>query len=115
MDSIASTLSRLAVVISLTLSCAACKLLEPRPPQQYAASGTVAPFSLASPGGSFPHGWKTAALPKFRKLTHYTLVNDAGTTVVHAVAHSSSSGLAYDLNIDPHKLSAVRWRWKVPR
>jgi len=115
MKSIASKLLRFAAVAILALALTACELIRPRPPQQHAAtSETVASFSSGRPGGTFPQGWKPAALPKFRKVTQYSLVNDGGTTVVHAVADSSSSGLAYDVNIDPHQLSMVRWRWKVP-
>jgi UDP-N-acetylglucosamine--N-acetylmuramyl-(pentapeptide) pyrophosphoryl-undecaprenol N-acetylglucosamine transferase len=80
--------------------------------QYAAASQTIAAFSSSRPGDAFPRGWKPAGVPKFRKLTRYKLVEDTGTTVVHAVADSSSSGLAYDVNIDPDKLSAVKWRWK---
>lgn len=54
-----------------------------------------------------------AALPKFRKTTQYELVDENGTTVVHATADQSSSGLAYNVDIDPRVFQVVRWRWKV--
>jgi len=62
-----------------------------------------------------PPGWYAAALPKFRRITRYELVDDSGITVVHAFAENSSSGLVQDVNIDPRKFPVVRWRWKVPR
>ena len=115
MKRIASNSFQLTVVFALALGLTACALVRPRSPQDVAASEHVAPFSSVDPGDAFPPGWKPAALPKFRKLTQYALVDDAGTTVVHAVANDSSSGLAYDVNIDPRELSVVKWRWKVPR
>jgi len=117
MKNIATSPFQIAMLFALALALAACGLLKPRPAQQqYAAtSETVARFSSVKPTDPFPQGWKAAALPKFRKLTQYALVDDAGTTVVHAVANSSSSGLAYDVNIVPDQLSVVKWRWKVPR
>jgi len=115
MKSIASGLFQSAMIFTLALAVAACALLEPRPPRQFVtASQTIAAFSSGRPGDTFPRGWKAAGVPKFRKLTHYKLVEDTGTTVMHAIADSSSSGLAYDVNIDPDKSSVVRWRWKVP-
>ena len=115
MKSIASGLFQSAMIFTLALAVTACALLEPRPPQPYVTvSQTIAAFSSVRPGDTFPRGWKAAGVPKFRKLTRYELVEDTGTTVVHAVADSSSSGLAYDVKIDPDKSSVVRWRWKVP-
>ena len=115
MKSIAKSRLQLALVFVLVLTLTACGLLRPRPQQQDAAtSQTVAPFSTVRPGSAFAQGWKPAALPKFRKLTQYALVEDAGTTVVHAVANNSSSGLAYDVNVDLHTSPIVKWRWKVP-
>lgn len=62
-----------------------------------------------------PPGWYPAALPKFRKVTRYELVDDGGTTVVRAFADGSSSGMVHDVSIDPRKFPVARWRWKVTR
>ena len=91
-------------------------MVRPRPTQPEIKPATaIAPFSAGVPGGPVPDGWGPAAAPRFRKLTRYELVDDAGTTVVRASADNSSSGLAYAVNIDPRALSVVRWRWKVPQ
>lgn len=103
-------------VILLCVPLAACGLLQPRQrepggrPQAF-----VTPFSSARPGGPWPAGWFAAAAPQFRTATRYELVDDGGTTVVHARANGSSSGLALNVDIDPRRSPVVRWRWKVPR
>jgi len=94
----------------LTLaSVSGCKQMPPAPaPEQ------VAPFSAGRPGGAYPGGWYALGFSKFRKETHYALVDDCGTTVVEARANSSSSGLIEKVHIDPHKYPWLTWRWKVP-
>lgn len=106
----------LICTLLLSLALAACGLLQPRP----RASGTepiafVTRFSSVNPKGSWPAGWFPAAAPQFRTETRYALVDDAGTTVVHATADGSSSGLALSVDIDPRRFPILRWRWKVPR
>ena len=102
------------VLLSLTL--AACGLLRPRAPEApVAPQARVTPFSSGTPGGPMPPGWYAAALPKFRRITRYELVDDGGTTVVRALAENSSSGLVQDVNVEPREFPVVRWRWKVPR
>jgi hypothetical protein len=54
-------------------------------------------------------------LPQLRKATAYRLVDNGGTTVVHAVAQGASSGLAFNVDIDPRAFPVARWRWNVPR
>jgi hypothetical protein len=104
------------LAILLCAALAGCGLL----PQRHARLGeapqaSVAPFSEARPGQAFPHGWFPAMLPQFRKATAYRLVDNGGTTVVHAVAQGSSSGLAFNVDIDPRAFPVARWRWNVPR
>lgn len=53
------------------------------------------------------------AFSKFRKETHYALVDDCATTVVEARADGSSSGLVTLVDIDPSSHPWVTWRWKV--
>ena len=116
MHSLTIRFSRTLLVLLLSISLAACGLLQPRPPKPTVApEAGVTPFSSGTPGGPMPPGWYPAALPKFRKITRYELVDDGGTTVVRALADNSSSGMVHDVNIDPRKFPVVRWRWKVPR
>jgi hypothetical protein len=98
----------------LALALTGCGLFKTHPPAEQAGT-SVPPFSAETPGTAIDQGWKAAGLPKFRKSTRYELVNDDGTTVVHAIAERSSSGLIHDVSIDPRQLPIMRWRWKVPR
>lgn len=104
----------LAVVLATALS--ACGLMQPRP-REPAVKGAafVTPFSAGTPGAAFPNGWYPAALPSFRRITHYELVEDNGTTVARAYAENSSSGMVHDVDFDLRAMPVVRWRWKVTR
>lgn len=92
------------VVAALLSSCAHA------PP---APSKQVAAFSSARPAGPYPGGWHVLGFSKFRKETHYALVDDCGTTIVEARADGSSSGLIELVDIDPSKYPWLTWRWKV--
>ncbi len=108
--------ARPVLLALLSISLTACGLLHPRAPEPAVApTARVTPFSSGAPGGPMPHGWYPAAVPKLRKITRYELVDDGGTTVVHALADGSTSGMVHDVDIDPRNLPVVRWRWKVPR
>lgn len=97
------------VMLAIAL-LSSCKQMPPAPaPEQ------VAPFSAARPGGTYPGGWHALGFSKFRKETHYSLVDDCGTTVVEARADGSSSGLIELVDIDPRKYPWLTWRWKVPQ
>lgn len=78
-----------------------------------APSVKVAPFSSARPGGPYPGGWHALVFSKFRKETHYALVDDCGTTILEARADGSSSGLVELVDIDTTKYPWLTWRWKV--
>ena len=96
-----------AVLAGALLS--SCKQMPPAPLPEH-----VAPFSAGRPGGAYPGGWHALGFSKFRKETHYALVDDCGTTVVEAHADGSSSGLIEMVDIDPRKYPWLIWRWKVP-
>ena len=48
-----------------------------------------------------------------KRSTHYNLVDDAGVTVLHAVADNAASGLALPLHFDIRSAPIVSWRWKI--
>jgi hypothetical protein len=96
------------LVLAAALLVGGCAHAPPRPPAQ------VSPFSAASPGNTYPGGWRELGFARFRKPTKYALVDSCGTTVVEASADGSSSGLAEPLDVDPHKYPWLIWRWKVP-
>jgi hypothetical protein len=108
-------IARVIAASCLALALAGCGLLQQRPVQGLLPQAQLAPFSSARPGGPMPRGWYAAALPRFKKSTRYELVDDGGLTVVRAFANGSSSGLAFNVDVDPRESPILRWRWKVPR
>jgi hypothetical protein len=73
----------------------------------------VGRFSAASPGPAAPPGWTPLTFKKVPRHTQYTVVKDAGQTVIQAVSDASASGLTKEVRIDPREYPIVRWRWKV--
>ena len=71
------------------------------------------PFSTASPGEVLPAPWRFSTLPKVKKHTRYSLVEDAGITVLRAAANASMASLTHALKIDPHAFPLITWRWKI--
>ncbi|MFN0038327.1 MAG: DUF3047 domain-containing protein [Burkholderiales bacterium] len=71
------------------------------------------PFSTASPGEVLPAPWRFSAVPKVKKHTRYSLVEDAGITVLRAEANASMASLTHALKIDPNVLPVINWRWKI--
>ena len=78
-------------------------------------SAQVTSFSKAAPGAAFPGGWQPLTFSKFRTPTKFELVDDGGTTVVHATSENASSVLLENINVDPRDYPVLRWRWKAPR
>jgi hypothetical protein len=58
-------------------------------------------------------GWKPMLVPNIQAHTQYSLVDDAGTPVLQAVANASMSGLTRTVNIDPNKTPILEFRFKV--
>ena len=77
-------------------------------------SAQVTLFSKAAPGAAFPGGWQPLTFSKFRAPTKFELVDDGGTTVVHATSENASSVLLENINVDPRDYPVLRWRWKAP-
>jgi hypothetical protein len=73
----------------------------------------VGNFSLATPGGPFPQGWKPLTFEKIKEHTQYGLIKDGQHVVVRAVSHQSSSGMTREMMIDPKEYPVIEWRWKV--
>ena len=79
------------------------------------AAAQVTPFSVAKAGEPFPGGWQELRFSKFRAPTKFELLDDGGTTVVHAISENSSSVLMENIDIDPREFPILSWRWKAPR
>ncbi len=73
----------------------------------------VGNFSLATPGGPFPQGWKPLIFEKIKEHTEYDLVQDGQQVVVKAKSQQSSSGLTREIMIDPQEYPVIQWQWKV--
>ncbi len=77
------------------------------------ADSNVAPFSTGKLGAAPADPWRATKLPKVPRETRYSLVDDAGTTVLRAEADASMSGLSQGVRIDPKVNPVIEWRWKV--
>jgi len=55
-------------------------------------------------------GWEAKS---FKGETNYTLVDDAGTTVLEAESHNSASGLFREVGIDLKQTPILNWSWKT--
>lgn len=73
----------------------------------------VSTFSDSPPGKTLPGGWEPWTLSRLKKPTQYSLVDEAGRTVVKASAHASASGLIHPLKLNPKTYPLLSWRWKV--
>jgi hypothetical protein len=69
-------------------------------------------FSRMPRGGALAP-WTPVSIVIGKRPTHYDLVDDAGTTVLHAVADNAASGLALPLHFDLGSAPIVSWRWKI--
>ena len=103
---------RLAVLAVLTV-LAGCAAVPDGPTE--IALPYVKIFSKNQPAedGKLPDGWRRWTLSKFKKPTHYKLVDYNGRTVVKAQADASASGLLHKLNIDPREFPVLAWQWKT--
>jgi hypothetical protein len=57
-----------------------------------------------------PKSWKEI---KFEGRTEYSSYRDGSNTVLRAVARSSATGIAAEVNIDPSSGQVLSWRWKI--
>lgn len=73
----------------------------------------IAAFSAARAGAALPAGWLPLSASGSAAPTRYTLVDDGGTTVLHAEAKASASALSHPLRVDPAATPWLRWRWKI--
>ncbi len=72
----------------------------------------VGDFSGAAPGASLPSGWRLAKLPGLA-ATRFSLVPDAGVTVLQMDADNAAASLFRPLRVDPATHPTLSWRWRV--
>jgi len=78
------------------------------------AAADLAPFSRAAPGAPLPAGWRPLTLPRVA-APEFSLVDDAGVTVLRSRAVAAAGTVAHDLDADPAARPTLAWRWKVDR
>jgi hypothetical protein len=105
-----NALPRLPILLFVTALAAACASAPERPS---VALPEVTGFSGLRPDDTIPAAWQSWSLSRFKQPSRYKLIEDAGSTVVHARAQASASGMIHYLDIDPRERPLLSWRWKV--
>lgn len=80
------------------------------------AAGTVsiAAFSSVPPGGRVPPPWRAAIAPRAR-APQFSLVDDAGATVLRVRSDAAAGTLAHALRAEADARPELAWRWKIDR
>jgi hypothetical protein len=73
----------------------------------------VGRFAAMTPGAAVTGGWEPLTFKKIKAHTRYTLVEDAGHTVLRADSNASASGLVKKMSVDPKAYPVISWSWKV--
>ena len=74
---------------------------------------SVGAFSSVKPGNTLPEHWQPMGVSSAKSPTRYTLVDDAGVTVLRADANASASGITRRIAVDPAQYPLLKWRWKA--
>lgn len=77
-----------------------------------AAMPEVTAFSAMRPGAPVT-GWQALKPAPKANDTRYSVVLDAGKTVLKAEAEQAMSGLIHPVRIDLRQYPLLRWRWKI--
>lgn len=85
------------------------------PPPSMEAAPLVAQFSAARPGTALPPGWEPIKINDQKKPTVYDLVDNGGTTVLHAVADAAASLVGVHTLFDLRAAPVLAWRWRISR
>ena len=93
--------------ILLALSCIATVALS------QSETLIVAAFSALKAAAPLPEHWKPFGVSSATPRTRYTLVDDAGVTVVKAEANASASALSRDIKVNLADYPTLKWRWKI--
>ncbi len=71
-------------------------------------------FSAHTPGAPLDPGLRVLSIPKI-KPNNFSLVDDAGTTVLKIDSDNSAASLGLPLQFDPDNTPLMSWRWKISR
>jgi hypothetical protein len=99
---------RRAALAATAIAFACAALAE----QARAAFPEPTPFSALHAGGSLAP-WTSIAIAIGKRRTHYELVADGGSTVLHATAQTAASALAYAVHVELRNAPVLAWRWKI--
>ena len=103
----------LVAACKLTAACSLALLVCVAHAQESLQAGN---FSKFPAGGSLPSQWTPLTFRNVEAHTRYSLVTDAGVTVLKAESSKSASGLIRRLDdrlVDLKQTPILRWRWKV--
>ncbi|HSN20636.1 MAG TPA: DUF3047 domain-containing protein [Usitatibacter sp.] len=79
-----------------------------------ADAGSVPAFSSQAPADRLPPGWSELVPPR-AKAPRFSLVAEAGTTVLRVSSEGEAGAAAFALRVDPARRPILAWRWKVDR
>lgn len=74
---------------------------------------TLTAFSSQQPGSNVSTAWAPLTFRNIERQTVYTLVDDAGATVLRADAHASASGLTHAVDAEADGTLRLVWRWRT--
>ena len=106
----------LLVALLLPLAAAASETTGgkelPASHSQWPATQVVADFSVLSPGAALPVPWRLQTYAKVPRHTDFSLIADAGDTVLQVRAEVAAASLIRPFAADPAATPVIRWRWK---
>lgn len=112
-------MSRFTFSLALLVAVAGCAVSpDDAAPQRATSDSTqqekeiISLFSSHQAGG-LPGGWEPLIILRTKKQTQYQLVRKDNTTVLHARAEGSSSGLMQRVDLDPHEQPWLHWDWRI--
>ncbi|MFN5028118.1 MAG: DUF3047 domain-containing protein [Burkholderiales bacterium] len=79
-----------------------------------AVASTVLPFSTNTPSATLPDQYRILRIPK-TNANKFSLVEDAGVTVLRVDSNDSAGTVALPLSVDPKVTPHLAWRWKINR
>lgn len=83
------------------------------PLAQSPGSTELSSFSSRRPGQAVPQPWAPLTFRNIAAHTAYTLVDDAGVTVLRADARSSASALVHAIGLEAAIPFRLHWRWRT--
>jgi len=77
-------------------------------------SASIPAFSAQGPREGLPAPWRELVPPRAR-AAGFSLVDDAGVTVLRVRSHAAAGAASYALHADAGEHPILAWRWKIDR